>query len=145
MRDWLAFATALNATLLVPPLECACDKWWGLLRGCRHVNAPQAMRLPFPCPLDSMFNVARWHRLPRALGGGDLPFRAHSFWNHPSLPTHIRDGAVRLSVWAGAHDGASAAAGSAEARVTAVLPAGAPISAVRPELARVRPPRYDLP
>ncbi len=139
VRDWLALATALNATLVLPPLECACDKSWGLLRGCRHLSAPPTMRVPFACPLDSLFNVARWHRLPAALGGGDLPFRAHSFWHHPSLPAHVRDAAVRLTVWESDSGGGAAAPGSAEARVTAVLPAGAPLAAVRPALVRAQP------
>jgi hypothetical protein len=29
LRDLLALATALNATLILPPLYCSCDRYWG--------------------------------------------------------------------------------------------------------------------
>ena len=29
VRDLLALSIALNATLIMPPLDCDCDRYWG--------------------------------------------------------------------------------------------------------------------
>ena len=87
MRDLLALATALNATLIMPPLVCTCDRYcltpaltltltltltvtvtvtltltrcdryWGNTQNCRMPTAPQDMPLPFRCSQDALFEV----------------------------------------------------------------------------------------
>ena len=57
VRDLLALATALNATLIMPPLVCTCDRYWGNTQNCRMPTAPQDMPLPFRCSQDALFEV----------------------------------------------------------------------------------------
>ena len=63
MRDLLALATAMNATLIMPPLVCTCDRYWGNTQNCRMPTAPQDMPLPFRCSQDALFEVKRWNDL----------------------------------------------------------------------------------
>ena len=49
VRDLLAFSIALNATMIMPPLVCTCDRYWGFLENCRMPTGPEDMRLPFRC------------------------------------------------------------------------------------------------
>ena len=39
----------MNATLIMPPLVCTCDRYWGNTQNCRMPTAPQDMPLPFRC------------------------------------------------------------------------------------------------
>ena len=121
VRDLLALAIALNATLIMPRLHCGCDRYWGFLENCRMPTAPRDMRLPFRCPQDALFEVKRWNDL-------NISYREADFLAHPDVPAEVRSSAVRVVV----HESAPLpSAGSAEARFTAVLRPGAPISAVR--------------
>ena len=52
VRDLLALATAMNATMIMPPLVCTCDRYWGNTVNCRMPTAPQDMPLPFRCSQD---------------------------------------------------------------------------------------------
>jgi hypothetical protein len=53
VRNALALATVLNRTLIVPPFQCYCDRWWGnvlptcLIPGAR---APASHENSFPPP-----------------------------------------------------------------------------------------------
>ena len=49
VRDLLALSIALNATMIMPPLVCTCDRYWGFLENCRMPTGPEDMRLPFRC------------------------------------------------------------------------------------------------
>ena len=59
LHSTLALARALNRTLIVPRLRCACDRWWGnVLPACAVPGADVA--LPFECPMDHLFFLPNW-------------------------------------------------------------------------------------
>ena len=120
MRDLLALATAMNATLIMPPLMCTCDRYWGNTVNCRMPTAPQDMPLPFRCSQDALFEVKRWNDL-------HIPFREATFLEHPLVPAELVAAAVRVIVH---KDATPAAPDSAEARFTATLRPGTPMSDV---------------
>lgn len=62
VRDGLALATALNRTLVLPPLLSTCDRWFNLLPNCTQGDA----RFPMIAPLDHVFLVFALD----AFGGG---------------------------------------------------------------------------
>ena len=122
----LELASALNATLIMPPLMCACDRYWGLLRACRHPDAPPSMRLPFRCPMDAMINVARWH----ARG---VRFREAGFLSSPRIARDVLAQSVRVFA---RNDAGSPRVGAAEARFAVTLPSGTSMSRVLPLVRR---------
>ena len=129
VRDLLALAQALNASLILPPLRCACDRTWWLLKRCRHPLASPSWSLPFACPQDAMYDVARWQR-------GRIAYRESSFLASPRLAHGITQNAVRVFVRANA---GSAAPGSAEAALTASLSPGTAMVDVLPRVLHVNP------
>lgn len=62
VRDGLALASALNRTLIMPPLLSTCDRWFNLLPNCTQGDA----RVPMVAPLDHAFLVFALD----AFGGG---------------------------------------------------------------------------
>ena len=62
VRDGLALASALNRTLILPPLLSTCDRWFNLLPNCTQGDA----RFPMAAPLDHVFLVFALD----AFGGG---------------------------------------------------------------------------
>ena len=112
VRDALALAIALNASLIMPDLYCFCDRYWGFTHRCRFPDAPKAMRLPFRCSMDSLYDVTRW-----ATKG--VHYREAAFLDHPNVPRSIRDRTVQLKV-----SGQQPAVGSASSKFTAVVPHG---------------------
>jgi hypothetical protein len=62
VRDGLALASALNRTLILPPLLSTCDRWFNLLPNCTQGDA----RFPMIAPLDHVFLVFALD----AFGGG---------------------------------------------------------------------------
>ena len=89
IRDLLALSIALNATLIMPPLYCACDRYWGFLQNCRMPTAPQDMPLPFRCPQDALFEIKFWN-------DKGVRFREADFLDHeqvdatPLMRTRVR-------------------------------------------------------
>ena len=127
--ELLALAAALNATLIMPPLLCACDRYWGLLRSCRHPDAPPSMRLPFRCPMDSMLDVARWQ-------ASGVRFREAGFLSNLRIPPDVHREVVRVVARSNA---GRAREGSAEARFAVALPPGAPMAQVLPQVRAANP------
>ena len=118
LRDLLALGTALNATIIMPPLDCTCDRYWGFLQNCRMPTAPRDMRLPFRCSQDALMEVKRWN-------DKGVRFREADFLDHPAVPPIIRASSLRLV----AHpDAVQPPAGSPEARFTKVVRPGTPMS-----------------
>ena len=113
VRDALALAMALNATLIMPDLHCWCDRYWGFTHRCRFPDAPEAMRLPFRCSMDSLYDVTRW-----AMKG--VRYREAAFLDHPAVPRSVRANTVKLAV-----GGEQPPMGSAAARFTTAIPHGA--------------------
>ena len=128
LRRLLTLSHALNATLVLPQLLCACDRHWGLLHACRAPDAPRTMRLPFHCPMDHLFEVSRW------VGQQVVRFREASFLESPRLAPAIRSEVVRLFARPGV-----AEEESAEARFTVGVPRGTPMSALPARLFRANP------
>ena len=54
VRIAMAWASALNRTLVLPELWCGADRWWAPHAG-RIPGA--ALRLPFQCPLDHVLDL----------------------------------------------------------------------------------------
>ena len=92
--ELLALSVALNATLIMPSLQCACERSWSLLRACRiprhrgHPHGPQQLRLPRACPMDNLFDLSRWVRR-------GVSWREHSFLRHPRVPSALVHIALR--------------------------------------------------
>ena len=59
LRNALALAQALGRTLLIPRLECHCDRYWfPVLPACRAPGSELAR--PYECALDQLVDVNRW-------------------------------------------------------------------------------------
>ena len=91
IRDLMALATALNATLIMPRLFCTCDRYWGFLQNCRMPTAPTEMPMPFRCSQDALFEIKHWDDKA-------VRFREADFLDHPSTAREITEAAVRLIV-----------------------------------------------
>ena len=156
IRDLLAISIALNATLIMPPLMCSCDRYWGFTQNCRMPTAPQDMPMPYRCsqvracmPMpttltDDMLRctctrmwIARMPRDRRRTQDAmfeikfwndkGVAFRQADFLDHPSVPQAVKDAVVRVVV----HESApQPAPGSADARTSTVLRPGTPMSDV---------------
>ena len=124
VRDLLALSIALNATLIMPPLDCDCDRYWGFTQNCRMPTAPRNMRMPYRCSQDALYEVKRWNDMR-------VRFREADFLDHPRVPAAIKESVVRLIVH---KDAPRPAPGSAEARFTAVMRPGTPMSALHAEV-----------
>ena len=129
IRDLMALATALNATLIMPRLFCTCDRYWGFLQNCRMPTAPTEMPMPFRCSQDALFEIKHWDDKA-------VRFREADFLDHPSTAREITEAAVRLIVHPTAP---AAAAGSAEQRFTATLRPGAPMTEAARAVADANP------
>jgi len=129
VRDLLALSLALNATLIMPPLVCTCDRYWGFLQNCRMPTGPENMPLPFRCSQDALFEIKRWNDL-------GVRFREENFLDHPHVPPAIRSAAVRVVVH---KDAPRPPPQSAEARFTTVLRPGTPMSDVGAAVAAANP------
>jgi hypothetical protein len=120
VRDLLALATALNATMIMPPLDCFCDRYWGFTQNCRMPTAPADMRLPFRCSQDALYEIKFWN-------DKEVRFREANFLDHPAVPRMIAESAVRVSV----HETQPPpAAGSPEAAFAVTLKPGTPMADV---------------
>ena len=90
IRDLMALATALNATLIMPRLFCTCDRYWGFLQNCRMPTAPTEMPMPLPLLAGRFFEIKHWD-------DKEVRFREADF-DHPSTAREITEAAVRLIV-----------------------------------------------
>ena len=129
VRDLLALAEALNATLIMPTLLCACDRYWGLLNNCRHPLATPVMRLPYSCAQDVAFDVAKWYE-------AGLRFRESSFLEHPNASKSIMARSVRVFAREG---GGSAEPGTLEAASHLAVPRGTPFKELLPRALATNP------
>ena len=69
----MLLALVLNRTLILPKLQCFCDRSWWLTEQCRFPGV--SMELPFECPTDILFTTSLWRRYK-------LPFRESNFLSH---------------------------------------------------------------
>lgn len=118
VRDLLALGTALNATIILPPLMCTCDRYWGFTQNCRMPTAPEDMPMPYRCSQDALFEVMRWNTK-------GVRFREADFLDHPSTSKEILSAAVRVEVTPPA---VLPPPDSDEARFTAAVRPGTPMS-----------------
>mmetsp|Transcript_6417 Transcript_6417/g.16768 ORF Transcript_6417/g.16768 Transcript_6417/m.16768 type:complete len:609 (+) Transcript_6417:1-1827(+) len=97
LRDALALARATGRTLIMPELQCWCDRFWNRLKGCRYAT-DHSLPLPFRCPMDHLFFLDKWDT-------AKLPFREQSFLANVRTPPAVRESVVELRL-----EGAAAAA-----------------------------------
>lgn len=92
LRDSLAFAIALNRTLVLPRMLCYCDNIWKEMKHCR-VGGAFDMTLPFDCPADHIINLVGWF-------DGSLPidFREPGFLSDPRLAPEIKASWTRVNI-----------------------------------------------
>jgi len=120
VRDLLALSRALGAALVMPPLTCSCDRYWGHLENCRMPTAPRAMPLPYRCTQDSLFEIKFWN-------DKKVDFREADFLDDARVPRAVTEAAVRVVVHP---DAPLPQAGTAEETFSAVLRPGTPMSEV---------------
>ena len=104
MRDALALAHALQRTLILPRLQCVCDRSEApsILEGCVYEGSDLAP--PFTCPLTHIFDIAAFQRIrpppsPAAADpsarpaaaprGARVDFRESSFLANPLTPSGV--------------------------------------------------------
>jgi len=90
VRDLLGLATAVDGIMVLPKLFCYCDRYWNALSRCR-MPVLQGMRLPFPCPMDSLYLTDRW-------ADKRVRFREHTFLANSNVPTVLKENTVVVSV-----------------------------------------------
>jgi len=120
VRNALALARVLNRTLIVPPFQCYCDRWWGnvlptcLIPGARAPPPPMGTRYhlrPTPCWFSTSALTNLPSLFPALPAGSDqtIPFqcpmdhlfflpnwdtrvqwREHSFLTNPRVPDAVR-------------------------------------------------------
>ena len=61
VRDLLALSIATNTTLIMPPLFCFCDRYWGFTQNCRMPTAPSDMPMPYRCSQDAHYEIKYWN------------------------------------------------------------------------------------
>ena len=90
VRDLLGLATAVDGIMVLPKFYCHCDRYWGFLSKCRMPMVP-SMRLPFNCPMDSLYETPRWNKK-------GVKFREHTFLSNPNVPETLKANRVRVSL-----------------------------------------------
>jgi hypothetical protein len=85
----IAIAVATNRTLILPKLQCYCDRYWGPVDRCRIPGAFK-MQLPFVCPMDHILEPYHFDDQEKQFGT-PLTFREHSFLENPSTPDVIKN------------------------------------------------------
>ena len=96
LRNALAIAEVLGRALIVPELDCFCDRDEHpdvmktdppVFRQCTVVGSD--VTLPFKCPLDHLFDLSMWDHLL-----GELSYRHASFLDHPRMIGKLREETV---------------------------------------------------
>jgi len=69
LRNGIMLAKKLNRVLVLPRLQCYCERFWFLLEDCRIPAGPEKMPMPYECPMDHIFEPSLWyHHKVRASG-----------------------------------------------------------------------------
>ena len=95
MRDMFAIALATNRTLIMPKLQCYCDRYWGPVYRCRVPGASK-LQLPFICPMDHVFEPFHFDDRIEQFG---LPFsfREYSFLENPRTALELKKSTIQLT------------------------------------------------
>eukprot|EP00850_Spirogloea_muscicola_P016610 SM000136S00156 [mRNA] locus=s136:73403:75618:+ [translate_table: standard] len=89
-RNAMVMARILNRILILPTVMCYCDRWWNSLTApCRAPGGD--VDPPFVCPMDYFVNSIYWN-----WGSEAVPYRVHTFLNHPMVPKVIRQSRVEV-------------------------------------------------
>eukprot|EP00898_Chlorokybus_atmophyticus_P002642 jgi/Chlat1/3379/Chrsp23S03728 len=83
LRAAMAVSEASGRTLVLPQLWSFHDRDWWMSRDGR-MNGAGLMSLPFPTPLDQLFDIEPWYYVA-------LKFREPSFMSNPKVPKEVRD------------------------------------------------------
>jgi hypothetical protein len=88
VRQLFAVALATNRIVVLPKLQCYCDRYWGPLHRCRLPGANK-LRLPFACPLD---HIMEPFHMDDDKFGPPLEYREHSFFENGRTPDQVKNG-----------------------------------------------------
>lgn len=115
VRNVLALAQLTNRTLVMAPLKCLCDRWWGnVAPSCRIPGSSTPP--PFErCPMDHVFFLPNFEK-------AGVIYREHSLLENPRTPEAVRNSVTEVRLPALPTDReAVAALQSADARVLRVM------------------------
>jgi hypothetical protein len=88
----MALGRALKRKVIMPKMQCWCDRYWWLLEDCRFPGVPEMQhQLPFHCPFDHLYDLEKWVH-------SDVPFREYSFLNNSRVAAADRADSVALHV-----------------------------------------------
>ncbi|KAL3140615.1 hypothetical protein ABBQ32_005185 [Trebouxia sp. C0010 RCD-2024] len=83
VRTAMAIANSLRRVLIIPQLWCGMDRWWAPHDG----NIPgSSLQLPFPCPLDHIFDLEQMISSHEPALGPYIDWREHSLFNNSQFP-----------------------------------------------------------
>jgi hypothetical protein len=61
VHNAVALGRALRRKVIMPRMQCWCDRYWWLLDKCRFPGVkPETHPLPFHCPFDHVFDLEKW-------------------------------------------------------------------------------------
>lgn len=84
----------LQRTIIMPKLQCFCDRYWGPLDRCRLPGATK-LRLPFICPMDHILEPHNLVDDPKQFGP-PLPYREYSFFENARTSDLVKNGTHSL-------------------------------------------------
>jgi len=90
VRNGIAISLALGRALVMPELWCGLDRWWAPHSG---VIPGSHFQLPFPCPMDHIFDLEQMVREVPHLGPR-FEWREHSFLQNPRLPKALNESRI---------------------------------------------------
>jgi len=91
LRNAIVLARRLNRILVLPKLECFCERHWWLLDDCRIPAGRSEMPMPYQCPMDHIFEPAEWYR-------HRVDFREPAFLRNPRVPEAVKSSRLRLTL-----------------------------------------------
>lgn len=82
LRNGIMLAKKLNRVLVLPRLQCYCERFWFLLDDCRIPAGPEKMPMPYECPMDHIFEPSLWYY-------HKVEFREPQFLDNPRVPAEV--------------------------------------------------------
>ncbi|KAG1678605.1 hypothetical protein FOA52_012612 [Chlamydomonas sp. UWO 241] len=139
LRTALLVATLTGRVIILPPIWCELDKYWGPLWNGNIGNS--MFKKPFVCPMDHVFDIEGWwaKKLPPDFGP-DLEWREYSFLDNSRMNADVN--ASRLVVSAcgaeGCPGGAEVAGPSGEAKGAMHVAPGVTVAALTAALGETK-------
>mmetsp|Transcript_19097 Transcript_19097/g.26441 ORF Transcript_19097/g.26441 Transcript_19097/m.26441 type:complete len:801 (-) Transcript_19097:47-2449(-) len=89
LRNGIVLSQILNRTLILPRLECFCERHWWLLEDCRIPAGKSQMPMPYNCPMDHIFEPAEWYY-------HKVNFREPTFLNNSRVPLDVKNSRLQV-------------------------------------------------